>query len=224
MLNLPLKSLNRFHGKIGIVYSHSQKGLTCEAHLNVTLQAQGRFKPHYYIQVACNPPGSSWRHPRPITWAKPTFSTRPLQKGRFTTVCVIPLEGVHKGPLLCELIIFGLNVIKKFNVRSTARRAIHLQFDISANCFEIKAFQTPKFIVWCAVNCIYYYSCFILEGGVETSQIFLRDTHILPKLLSYENTRKENRKKREKLYVSLINSPYCQVLITLRTWLLISNG
>jgi hypothetical protein len=31
--------------------------------------------------------------------------------------------------------------------RSTARHAIHLQFDISANAFEIRAVQSPKCIV-----------------------------------------------------------------------------
>jgi hypothetical protein len=31
-----------------------------------------------------------------------------------------------------------------------------------------------------------YHSRFILEGVAEESQIFLRDTHVLPKLVSYE--------------------------------------
>jgi hypothetical protein len=31
-----------------------------------------------------------------------------------------------------------------------------------------------------------YHSHFIAEGVAEVSQIFLRDTHILPKLVSYE--------------------------------------
>jgi hypothetical protein len=31
-----------------------------------------------------------------------------------------------------------------------------------------------------------YHSRFILEGVAEVSQIVLRDTHVLPKLVSYE--------------------------------------
>jgi hypothetical protein len=37
--------------------------------------------------------------------------------------------------------------------RSTAHHVIYLQFDISGNTFEIRAAQTPKCIVWCAVDC-----------------------------------------------------------------------
>jgi hypothetical protein len=33
-----------------------------------------------------------------------------------------------------------------------------------------------------------YHSRFIPEGVAEVYQIFLRDTHVLPKLVSYENT------------------------------------
>jgi hypothetical protein len=33
-----------------------------------------------------------------------------------------------------------------------------------------------------------YHSCFIPEGVAETSQIFLRDTHVLSKLLATRNT------------------------------------
>jgi hypothetical protein len=36
------------------------------------------------------------------------------------------------------------------------------------------------------VNLHIYHSRFILEGVAEVSQIFLRDTHVLPKLVSYE--------------------------------------
>jgi hypothetical protein len=39
------------------------------------------------------------------------------------------------------------------SVRSTARYAIHLQFDISATALEIRAVRSPKCIVWCAVDC-----------------------------------------------------------------------
>jgi hypothetical protein len=38
-------------------------------------------------------------------------------------------------------------------VRSTARHAIHLQFDISANSLEIRAVQIIKCLVWLAVDC-----------------------------------------------------------------------
>jgi adenylosuccinate synthase len=38
-----------------------------------------------------------------------------------------------------------------------------------------------------------YHSRFIPEGVVEVSQIFLRDTHILPKLVSYEKHCKRDR-------------------------------
>jgi hypothetical protein len=33
---------------------------------------------------------------------------------------------------------------------------------------------------------IFLHSRFILEGVADVSQIFLRDAHVLPKLLSYE--------------------------------------
>jgi hypothetical protein len=39
------------------------------------------------------------------------------------------------------------------DVRSTARHAIHLQFDISANALKIKAVHSLKCIVWRAVDC-----------------------------------------------------------------------
>jgi hypothetical protein len=35
----------------------------------------------------------------------------------------------------------------RFYVRSTARHAIHLQFDISTNAFEIRAVQSPECMV-----------------------------------------------------------------------------
>jgi hypothetical protein len=41
------------------------------------------------------------------------------------------------------------------NVRSTACHAIQLQFNISANTVEKRAVQSPKCIVWCAVNCTF---------------------------------------------------------------------
>jgi hypothetical protein len=31
-----------------------------------------------------------------------------------------------------------------------------------------------------------YHSRFILEGVAEVSQLFLRDTHVIPKIVSYE--------------------------------------
>jgi hypothetical protein len=42
-------------------------------------------------------------------------------------------------------------------VWSTARYTIHLQFDISAIAFEIRAVESSKCVVWCAVDCTYSY-------------------------------------------------------------------
>jgi hypothetical protein len=41
----------------------------------------------------------------------------------------------------------------KNEVRSTARHATHLQFDINANALEIRAVHSPNCIVWCDVDC-----------------------------------------------------------------------
>jgi hypothetical protein len=38
-----------------------------------------------------------------------------------------------------------------------------------------------------------YHSRFIPEGVAEVSQIFLRDTHVLPKLVSYEEHYRRDR-------------------------------
>jgi hypothetical protein len=38
-----------------------------------------------------------------------------------------------------------------------------------------------------------YHSSFIPEGVAEVSQIFLRDTHVLPKLVSYEEHCRRDR-------------------------------
>jgi hypothetical protein len=43
-------------------------------------------------------------------------------------------------------------------VRSTARLAIHLQFNLSANSLVIRALQSAKCMVWCAVDCTWTYS------------------------------------------------------------------
>jgi hypothetical protein len=45
-------------------------------------------------------------------------------------------------------------------VRSTACRAIH-QFDISTNALVLKAVQSSKRIVWCAVDSTYYNYAFV---------------------------------------------------------------
>jgi hypothetical protein len=37
-------------------------------------------------------------------------------------------------------------------IQTTARHAIHLQFDINANALEIRAAQSPKCIIRCAVD------------------------------------------------------------------------
>jgi hypothetical protein len=39
------------------------------------------------------------------------------------------------------------------NVLSTARPAIHLQFDVSAKSVELRAVYSPKWIVLCVVDC-----------------------------------------------------------------------
>jgi hypothetical protein len=44
------------------------------------------------------------------------------------------------------------------------------------------------------IKCVYiYHSRLIPEGVAEVSQIFLRDTHVLRKLLSYEEHRRRDR-------------------------------
>jgi hypothetical protein len=59
---------------------------------------------------------------------------------------------------------FGLHCLLslKTNVRSTARHAIHLQFDISTNTLVIRAVQSPKCIVRCAADCTPL-TCSIIE-------------------------------------------------------------
>jgi hypothetical protein len=44
--------------------------------------------------------------------------------------------------------------------------------------------ETTKKITYIHIHT--YYSSFIPEGVAEVSQIFLRDTHVSPKLVSYE--------------------------------------
>jgi hypothetical protein len=69
-----------------------------------------------------------------------------------------------------------------------------------AKIFKITQGILMLFLLTCRVIqeeglCIYnihntymhtYHSRFILEGVAEASQIFLREAHVLPKLLSYE--------------------------------------
>jgi hypothetical protein len=56
------------------------------------------------------------------------------------------------------------------------------------------------FVNVCMYVCTYfvrgihtYHSRFIPEGVAEVSQIFLRDTHVLPKLVSYEEHCRRDR-------------------------------
>jgi hypothetical protein len=72
---------------------------------------------------------------------------------------------LKKGKPICVLF---RTPHKTPNVRSTARHVKHLQFDFSANAHEIRDIHT-------------YHSRLIPEGVAEVSQIFLRDTHVLPK-------------------------------------------
>jgi hypothetical protein len=50
-------------------------------------------------------------------------------------------------------------------VRSTLRLATHLQFNISANALEIRAVQSPKRIVWCAVDYVSEMDTSIVTGA-----------------------------------------------------------
>jgi hypothetical protein len=52
----------------------------------------------------------------------------------------------------CEFLVVTKSMIMN-KVRSTAHSAIYLQLDIIANALEIRAVQSPKCIVWCAVDC-----------------------------------------------------------------------
>jgi hypothetical protein len=55
-----------------------------------------------------------------------------------------------------------------------------LQYDISANALKLRAIH------------IYIYTI-IPEGVAEVSQIFLQNTHVLPKLVSYEEHCRRDR-------------------------------
>jgi hypothetical protein len=62
---------------------------------------------------------------------------------------------------------------------------------LALNALLIRTVQSSKCIVWCAFDCTSkklrnIHTRFIPEGIAETSQIFLRDTHILPKWFNYE--------------------------------------
>jgi hypothetical protein len=48
-----------------------------------------------------------------------------------------------------------ISIFKQRYVRSTVCHTIHLQFDISANAFEIRALQSLQCIVRCTVDCTY---------------------------------------------------------------------
>jgi hypothetical protein len=67
-------------------------------------------------------------------------------------------------------------------VRS-ARQAIHLQCDISANVLEIKTVRSPKCIVWCAVYCTWNWLtyctrvwCYVSDTGRYNCVIHTRYT------------------------------------------------
>jgi hypothetical protein len=47
------------------------------------------------------------------------------------------------------------NAYRVSNVWSTAHHAIHLQFDISTNAFEIRAVQSLECMVWFAADCTF---------------------------------------------------------------------
>jgi hypothetical protein len=62
--------------------------------------------------------------------------------------------------------VFRCHNIVGHYVRSTAHQAIHWQFNISANALVIRATQSPKCIVRCAVEC---------TNEVYNNTIVLRD-------------------------------------------------
>jgi hypothetical protein len=53
--------------------------------------------------------------------------------------------------------------------------------------------QTNSFILISLLYIHTYHSRFIPEKVAEVSQIFLRDTHVLPKLVSYEEHCRRDR-------------------------------
>jgi hypothetical protein len=76
------------------------------------------------------------------------------------------------------------------------------RFDIVLS-FSVSYLGILLFLLFISIDTnllqIYYigistlYSHFILEGVAEVTQIFLRDTHVLPKLVSYEEHCRRDR-------------------------------
>jgi hypothetical protein len=64
------------------------------------------------------------------------------------------------------------NIVQKkiLKVQSTACHAIHVLFNISSNALQIRALQSPKCIVWCAVDCTLAYIAFSMYDKDLTSQ------------------------------------------------------
>jgi hypothetical protein len=52
----------------------------------------------------------------------------------------------------------------------------HVQFDISANALEIRAVQSPKCIVWYAVDCTFFAE---LVSVAQAMKKWLKDYHFL---------------------------------------------
>jgi hypothetical protein len=80
------------------------------------------------------------------------------------------------GILECNLYyIRSFTYVFFFYVRSIARHDMHLQFDISANAFEIRAIQSPKCVVCCVVDC----TISLIQCNNDTSQNYVLVKKIL---------------------------------------------
>jgi hypothetical protein len=80
----------------------------------------------------------------PLThWSKPLVSHQFWDADRvFIVLSIEDNSGINHSDFEHVLIVW-----------STVRHAIHLQFNISANALDIRSVQSPKCIVWCAVDC-----------------------------------------------------------------------
>jgi hypothetical protein len=58
-------------------------------------------------------------------------------------------------------------------------------------------------VIWGSFYIHTYHSRFIPEGVAEVSQIFLRDTHVLPKLASYEEHCRRDRWQTHRLLLAV---------------------
>jgi hypothetical protein len=78
----------------------------------------------------------------------------------FIITCNFSKKNVFFFYITVDLLLKGwpvthIKLLKYYNIRSTARHAIHMQFDIITNVLEIRAVQSPKCIFWRVVDCTY---------------------------------------------------------------------